>query len=116
MNKRDKQLEKKIITALTADCENFKSSIDGFSWLTHLINFSAKENISIICVFDTNEQLQDAAKLNQTDMIIKTITATLKTMDVIIKKPYKQITMDSEENCNLSHKGDWQQRFKQIIN
>ena len=115
MNKRDKQLEKKLINALTADCETFKASINGFSWLTHLINFSAIENITIICVFDTNEQLQFAVEHNQTDMMIKTITATLKTVGIIIKKPNKQIKMDSEENCDLSHQGNWQKRFKQII-
>lgn len=114
MNKQDKQLEKQLIKKLTENCEDFKSIINGFSWLTHTLNFSnVNQSIKIICVFDTNEAIAIATQKKHITVIRNEIINTLNTLKITLKKPSKQIVIDSEENCDVSHNGNWQKRLSQ---
>ena len=114
MNKRDIKFEKELIKVLTLCCEDFKSTIDGFEWLTHTVNFSNKaQSIKIVCVFDNNGTLNNAADKNELKRMSHEIVISLKSLGITIKKPAKHIVFDSEENCKLSHEGNWDKRLRQ---
>jgi len=115
MNKQDKQLEKQLIKQLTNCCEDFKTQVEGFNWLTHLINFSnVNQSIKIICVFETNDNIDTATQTKQITMMRNDINKVLLALNIKIKKIEKHIVMDSEENCNNHHNGNWQNRFSRF--
>lgn len=117
MNKQDKKFEKALIKALTLCCENFKIDVEGFQWLTHSLNFSnIEQSIKVICVFDTNDAINNAITHDQITYISNVLVACLKDLGININKPAKHIIFDSEENCDLSHAGNWQKRLNQEYN
>lgn len=114
MNKQDKKFEKTLIKALTQCCESFKNDINGFLWLTHTLSFSnITQSIKIICVFEDNNHLNKATENNELITITNDIVHCLKGLGINLKYPTKHIKFDSEENCKLSHEGDWQKRLNQ---
>jgi len=108
MNKQQKKFEKELISALTLCCEQFKEDVDGFLWLTHTLNFS-----NIAQVFENNHNVQHAIESGAITTITNSLTDCLKNVGITLKKPKKHITFDSEENCDLSHQGNWQKRLSQ---
>ena len=114
MNKQDKKFEKKLVETLTVCCENFKEEVEGFNWLTHTIDFSNRsQSIKIICVFENNIELTNANEGSDLLLITNTIINCLKGLDITLKNPTKHIRLDSEENCILSHQGNWEKRIHQ---
>ena len=115
MKKSDKKFENELVKSLTVICEYYKSHIDGFSWLTHTINFSDINNsLSVTCIFENNQQLVLANRNQQnqqiTDAIIKAVTA----LNIKIKNKKRLVKFDSEENCQETHQGNWQKRLQQV--
>ena len=114
MNKQDKKFEKELIKTLTQCCETFKEDIDGFTWLTHTLSFSnITQSIKVICVFESNNQLKQATENDELISISHTIENALKGLGITLKKATKHIKFDSEENCALSHDGNWQKRLNE---
>lgn len=114
MNKQDKKFEKELIKALTLCCEEFKTKVSGFEWLTHTVNFSnIAQSIKIICVFKDNGTLEDAKEKDELTYMTNTLVDCLMDLGITLKKPPKHIRFDSEENCDLSHEGNWQKRLNQ---
>jgi len=114
MNKQDKKLEKELIKALTICCEKAKEDVDGFLWLTHTLNFSnIAQSIKIICVFNDNNHLNTAIENDELTTVTHDIAHCLTSVGITLKKPAKHIKFDSEEACELSHQGNWQQRLSQ---
>lgn len=82
---------------------------EGFMWLTHFVNYhNFPSSLSIVCIFDTNEQL---SKANDAELraIIK---EKLMSIDIKIKDIRQHVRFDSEENCAKENNGKWHERFQ----
>lgn len=112
MRKSDKKLENQIRTALTEVCDEILDLNIGFQWLTHLVDFDrVNQSLTVICVFDTDENMQAFATSTNESHIKLTIQARLKALGIKLAQPDKQIRNDSEEACLRSHGGKWSARF-----
>lgn len=114
MKKSDKKIENAIREALTNVCEVALESVDGFVWLTHLVNYNAFPNsLKIICVFETDESLSQAIEAKQDDYLCQLIHQELSGVGIAIKlnQLRQQVSFDSEEACERSHAGKWSERL-----
>ena len=108
MRKTDKKIDKAIVAVLTESCEIAKDEYDGFQWLTHFVNYNNfPSSLRVLCVFDTNEQLE------RVDMqaIHALIQSGLEAIDINFAKASLQLSFDTEENCMRENKGDWDKRI-----
>jgi len=113
MRKSDKKLEKSIVSALTAACENDLKRYKGFQWLTHIVNFhSFPDSLSIICVFDTQENLIKVTGSNTVEGFKRAIETRLLASNIKVKDIKKRIVFDTEEACDNEHNGSWDRRFE----
>ena len=112
MRKTDKKIENQLILVLTAVCETALKEIDGFQWLTHLVEYTDFPNsLKVICIFDTNENLAVYLSKNIEDELKSLIQKKLQEVGVSIKNIDRQVTFDTEEDCAKEHNGKWQNRF-----
>ncbi len=116
MRKTDKKIENQLILVLTDVCETALKAIDGFQWLTHLVEYTDFPNsLKIICIFDTNENL--AVYLSKSTSsyaegeLKSLIQKKLQEMGVSIKNIDRHVTFDTEEDCAKEHNGKWQNRL-----
>lgn len=108
MKKTDKKIDNAIRGALTEVCDKALEEHDGFMWLTHRVDYqNIPASLSVVCVFDTNEQLSNA-HVDDLRVIIKDKLASIA---ILIKDSRQAIRFDTEENCIKEHKGNWQQRL-----
>lgn len=109
MKKTDKKIDNALRATLTEACDMALEKHAGFMWLTHFANYQDfPESLSIVCIFDTNEQLSKA-NLNELRAIIK---AKLTSIDIIVKNINQRVVFDTEENCEKENNGNWKERFK----
>ena len=48
------QIERRLVKSLTEACEKAKGQINGFVWLTHVVDYTAfPASLKIVWVFDT---------------------------------------------------------------
>ena len=117
MRKLDKKLEKRIVAALNDACESALETYEGFQWLTHLVNYqSFPESLSIICVFDTQENLNKTTETDVVGEFKDRIEARLLLHDINVKDIKRRILFDTEEACNIEHGGSWNKRLKGLGN
>lgn len=113
MKKTDKTLENTIVKALTAVCEQSLKDINGFQWLTHLVNYKDfPRSLTVICIFDTKDQVSALLQSPQHDYLISLIVEKLKNSGIQLPNSQNQIKFDSEEACNNEHTGNWNHRLK----
>lgn len=109
MRKTDKKLDNALREALTEVCDMALEKYEGFAWLTHFANYNCfPGSLSIVCVFDTNEQL---AKAND-ESLRAMIEQKLGSIDVKIQDIRQQVSFDTEENCKRENGGKWHERFR----
>lgn len=90
-------------------CDRALEKYEGFAWLTHFANYNHfPGSLSIVCVFDTNEQL---AKAND-ESLRAMIEQKLGSIDVKIQDIRQQVSFDTEENCKRENGGKWHERFR----
>ena len=83
---------------------------DGFTWLTHFVNYyDFPHSLSIVCVFNTNEDLSKA----DVEGLHTIINDELISHDIRIKDIRRHICFDTEENCERVNNGKWHERFRQ---
>ena len=115
MKKSDKKIEKALRDALTQVCETALGSVSGFVWLTHLVNFNAFPNsLKIVCVFEIDVDLSSAREAKQDEYLCRLITEELNEVNVSIKNLNQHILFDTEEACERSHNGKWNERFNRL--
>lgn len=113
MRKTDKKLDNQIRTALTEVCDVALRDINGFQWLTHLVNYSNfPQSLRIVCVFDTNDSLSRLSTSHSKDELLSLIQKNLNQVNVHLKKVATHVAFDSEENCDKEHNGKWADRLK----
>jgi len=108
MRKTDKKIENALREALTVACDMALEKHEGFMWLTHFANYqNFPDSLSIVCVFDTNEQL---SKANDEGLRV-IIKDKLASIDINIKDIRQNVSFDTEENCKKENNGKWHERF-----
>jgi hypothetical protein len=113
MKKTDKTLENTIVKVLTAVCEQSLKEINGFQWLTHLVNYKDfPRSLTVICIFDTKDQVSTLLNSPQYDYLVSLIVEQLKNSGIRLSNGHKKIKFDSEEACNDEHSGNWNRRLK----
>ncbi|MDB9786490.1 hypothetical protein OAB57_00145 [Bacteriovoracaceae bacterium] len=117
MKKSDKNTENDLIAALTLVCEDAQATVNGFLWITHRINYkNVPQSLYILCVFDTNRKLLEARQLHKDDYLHTSIKKHLDAIGISLKSNHKNIYMDTEENCDNEHEGDWNKRISHNYN
>jgi len=112
MKKSDKKIEKQLREALTKVCEAALEQVTGFKWLTHLVNYRSFPNsLSVICVFDTNSELDDARAGREDVYLIDLIEKELIAAGLQIRDIKQRVKFDTEENCQKESNGKWNHRF-----
>lgn len=113
MKKTDKALENSIVKVLTQVCEESLKAIDGFQWLTHLVNYKDfPRSLTIICVFETQNQIAKLLDSPQHQDLMNNIIDQLSGAGIQLPKKQKHIKFDSEEACNINNAGNWANRFQ----
>ena len=112
MRKTDKKIDNQLRLVLTDVCEVALKDIDGFQWLTHLVNYANfPSSLKVVCVFDTNENLArclsgaspaDLSALIQAQLLV----ANVKVIDIA-----DHIYYDTEQDCASQHNGQWKDRL-----
>ncbi|QFU24234.1 Fis family transcriptional regulator [Shewanella eurypsychrophilus] len=112
MRKSDKKIENSLRVSLTQVCEQALEQVEGFEWITHLVNYdNFPQSLKIICVFDTNEHLS-AATVNKQDVhLIKLIQKALSQASIKVNDLSAKVSFDTEENCSLQNDGKWNIRL-----
>lgn len=102
-------MDNAIVSALTEVCETAKENHDGFEWITHFSNYNNfPSSLSIVCIYDTNEQLMKA-DMNEICLLIQ---KELLSINVDLKNIRRHVDFDTEENCTKENNGNWNERFK----
>jgi len=98
MNKTVKKLDNNVVRALNVLCEQAKTNIPGFEWLTHTADYSNfPASLVVTCVFDTRLSLANA-KQNQRDAALtKQMQKELLKVGILLKNAKANISFDSEE-------------------
>jgi len=98
MKKTDKKLEKKICQALTNACEAAKVEVQGFQWLTHLVNYNQfPDSLSVICFFDTKANLKQAREHNKDQFMTALIKSELEQINIRFKDIKRHVSFDTEK-------------------
>lgn len=112
MKKSDKKREKSLREALTQVCEKARYSIQGFAWLTHLVNVrDFPSSLKVICVFEKDCDLSRLFDAKQDEYLTRLIDTELRKVTPSIKMLHQQIEFDTEEACQRSHNGKWNDRL-----
>lgn len=112
MKKTAKKIDKQICQALTKACETAKQQVQGFQWLTHLVNYNQfPDSLSIICIFETKAELEQARQQMQAHLIVNLIKNELEQINIRFKDINRHVSFDTEEACEAEHNGNWQRRF-----
>ncbi|WP_219703394.1 Fis family transcriptional regulator [Marinomonas lutimaris] len=115
MKKSDKKIDNALREALTNVCETALDSVEGFVWLTHLVNYNAFPNsLKIVCVFETDEALSKAIDAKQDEYFYQLISSELNAVSIRLNKLRQQVSFDSEEACERSHNGKWNERLAKL--
>ena len=86
MRKTDKKIDNQLRRVLTDVCEIALKDIEGFQWLTHLVNYSNfPKSLKVVCVFDTNNNLAGFMSGNSEKELIQLIKTQLKKAGVELK-------------------------------
>jgi hypothetical protein len=111
-SKTEKKLDNNLRLALTDVCELSLKDIAGFQWLTHQANYTNfPASLFITCVFDHQSSLEQADANGDMLQIRNRIQARLLKIGVKFKALNQQVAFDSEEACEQSNNGDWDQRL-----
>lgn len=112
MRKSDKKLDNQLRLVLTDVCEKALKQITGFQWLTHIVNYDQyPQSLKVICVFDTNQNLDIYIKSNLNNSLNSLIQNEFKNMGIKIKNIKHHVFYDTEEDCEKQHDGNWASRL-----
>lgn len=112
MRKSDKKRENAIVTALTQACENDLKSYKGFQWITHVVDFQRyPESLVVICVFDTNENVQKLLATGEDATVKRIIESYLLSYSIPTKNVKQRIFIDTEQACEDEFNGNWNKRL-----
>lgn len=113
MRKSDKKIERDICQALIQACDFAQANIDGFSWLTHTVDYqNLAKSLRVVCIFDTAQQHTELLQSSNANVLQQFIKMQLQAIDIQPFSAEKQVCFDNEEACYAQHQGNWAQRLK----
>jgi hypothetical protein len=105
------RIERRLITTLTEACETAKGEIKGFTWLTHIADLNALERtLKVIWVFETLAD-KKLAIADAKARIFELTAIALNEANIDLSPSDHNVRFDSEEECQRTHGGDWQNRL-----
>lgn len=112
MKKTDKKIDNQIRRALTDVCETSLKDIDGFEWLTHIVNYGHfPQSLKVICVFGTQEQLNSFLHSEQKNVLTTRVLSELHALDIVLKPSANIVVYDTQAACEREHQGNWAKRL-----
>ena len=112
MRKTDRKLDNAISAALTEACELALEEFDGFSWLTHQVNYQRfPESLRLVCVFEHDAQIATLREAGRDAALQRMLVAALDEVGVKLQSPAKNVHFDSEEACARDNAGNWAKRL-----
>lgn len=109
------RIERQLIASLTDACETAKSEITGFCWLTHTVDYQRfPESLQVTWVFDSQAHKELAHANGQNARMVELTAIALEDADVQLSPLAAHVHVDSEEECQRSHGGDWQRRLSRF--
>ncbi|WP_017446463.1 hypothetical protein [Gayadomonas joobiniege] len=98
MRKTDKKLEKQIVTLLTDVCETHLKGIDGFCWLTHLVDYQRfPSSLNVVLIFSDSVRLNQFLSSPHGPRVLALIKAQFAAENILFN-PHKQLSFDLEVN------------------
>jgi len=112
MRKTDKKIDNQLRAVLTSVCQTALEEIDGFVWLTHIVNYANfPKSLKVVCVFENNDQLSAFIETDSRRFLEMLMQNKLSEIAINIKKIGVHLVYDTEENCNREHHGNWTERL-----
>jgi len=112
MRKSDTKLDNQLRLTLTNVCETALKNINGFQWLTHVVNFSDfPTSLKVTCVFDTNENLDSYIQSASNHYLQSLVKSEFNNIGIKFKNIANHVSFDTEENCDKQHNGNWAKRL-----
>ena len=112
MRKSDKKIENSLRESLTQVCEQALEQVEGFEWITHLVNYdNFPQSLRIVCVFNTNAELSDAIAKKQDEYLIGIIEQALAKVAIKVGDLKGKVSFDTEEKCSSQAEGKWDRRL-----
>lgn len=112
MRKMDKIIDNQLISALTDVCDVALVKFTGFQWLTHSVNYSSfPDSLKIICVLDSNDNLDLFMANNHNIEMSQLMERTLLEAGINLKNTTNHITYDTQQNCDKYDNGKWTRRL-----
>lgn len=94
MRKSDKNIENRIIKALTHVCESIKHDTKGFKWISHEVNYQKfPESLKVTCCFKSTRDIQELDD-QISENIYQLIQHSLSSENIILKDVYRQVNFD----------------------
>jgi hypothetical protein len=116
LNKTTKKIDDNIAKALTIVCEDAKTHIDGFIWLTHRANYTNfPASLIVTCVFEIDAQVNTFRDNQQHGQFINSIQKQLLKVGIVVNNIRQHVHFDSEESCLREHQGKWENRLKLLV-
>lgn len=112
MKKAAKKLENVFRKGLTDICEHDLKAIDGFQWVTHLVDYDRfPDSLKIVLIFDTEKQVSAFKRSAEKMRIDDRIEMLMSEHNIKLKSVSQHVLYDNETDCALQHNGDWVKRL-----
>ena len=113
MKKSSKKLDNILRKGLTDICEYTLKGIDGFQWLTHLVDYERfPESLKIVLIFDKPHQVSRFHNSSERAIVEDNIAKLMQQHQ--IKSLSQLIFYDNESDCAAQHNGDWVKRLASV--
>jgi hypothetical protein len=113
VRKTDKKTDNQLRLVLTEVCETALKEINGFQWLTHLVNYDDfPRSLKVVCIFDSNDKLSSFLAHKNRNELEALIQKKLMAIGITLKKIHPHVSYDTEESCDREHGGKWDDRLK----
>ena len=112
MRKTDNKIDNHLRLALTEVCEIALKDIDGFQWLTHVVDYAKfPSSLKVVCVFDSNENLASFLSSSGPTALSALIHTHLHSVNISVKDVKDHILYDTEQDCASQDDGQWGRRL-----
>lgn len=112
MKKTHKKIDNTLRESLTRVCDIALVKIEGFKWLTHMVDYDDfPRSLKVICVFDSHQNQTVAQDQHKHDYMCDLINQALQKENIKLPNIKGQVRFDSEERCVSQHGGNWAQRL-----
>ena len=112
LKRNEKKIENAIVRALNGVCETLRYESNGFSWLTHFVDYSNfPQSLKLVFVFDTNQSLKSAKNEALFQTIFELTETRLKSEGVYVKRIDKAVFFDTDENGADFNDASWCRKY-----